>query len=269
VVSVSADWSEVPVLRWPSTLGCAICTVVSPFVDESGCLECSRPPWSGSSADEVAAGRAAVAQQHGARLKGEAFWSTAADFGPAPVRRRCFDRSGRDATPCLLITLVGGPLPEDGCPVRNPVTRRGGAAAGIPVSECLVRAFSIGGRMYVDSLIGPDTVTPLPEATIAVFEDQGRLARTIDVNVAEAADTMRRLGGRRRHGRRRPRARTREGCGERSQSFREELPTLDTKPGRSPDPESDDPDPERDATGVEGAPALGPDSTMFRVRSWP
>jgi len=38
--------------------------------------------------------------------------------------------------------------------------------------------------MYVDSLIGPDTVTPLPEATIAVFEDQGRLARTIDVNVA-------------------------------------------------------------------------------------
>ena len=42
-------------------------------------------------------------------LKGEAFWSTAADFGVrAPVRRRCFDRSGRDATPCLLITLVGG-----------------------------------------------------------------------------------------------------------------------------------------------------------------
>jgi transaldolase len=37
-------------------------------------------------------------------------------------------------------------------------------------------SFSIGGRMYVDSLIGPDTVTTLPEATIAVFEDQGRLA---------------------------------------------------------------------------------------------
>jgi len=65
--------------------------------------------------------------------------------------------------------------------------------------------------MYVDSLIGPDTVTPLPEATIAVFEDQGRLARTVDVNVAEAADTMRRLGGRRRHGRRRPCAWNREG----------------------------------------------------------
>jgi len=56
----------------------------------------------------------------------------------------------------------------------------------------------------VDSMFGLDTVTTLPEATIAVFEDQGRLARTIDVNVAEAADTMRRLGGRRRHRRRRP-----------------------------------------------------------------
>ena len=94
--------------------------------------------------------------------------------------------------------------------------------------------------MYVDSLIGADTVTPLPEATMALFEDQGRLARTIDVNVAEAADTMRRLGGRRRHRRRRPRARNREGCGERPQSFREELPALDTKPGSSPDTESDD-----------------------------
>ena len=47
----------------------------------------------------------------------------------------------------------------------------------------------------VDSMFGLDTVTTLPEATIAVFEDQGRLARTIDVNVAEAVDTMRRLGG--------------------------------------------------------------------------
>ena len=55
---------------------------------------------------------------------------------------------------------------------------------GDPFSECLVRAFSIGGRMYVDSMIGPDTPTTLPEATIALFEDPGRLARTIDVNVA-------------------------------------------------------------------------------------
>jgi transaldolase len=47
---------------------------------------------------------------------------------------------------------------------------------------------------YVDSLIGPDTVNTLPEATIALFEDHGTLARTIDVNVEEAEETMRGLG---------------------------------------------------------------------------
>lgn len=44
--------------------------------------------------------------------------------------------------------------------------------------------------MYVDSLIGPDTVTTLPEDTIGRFEDHGTLERTVD----EAAETMRRLG---------------------------------------------------------------------------
>ena len=47
--------------------------------------------------------------------------------------------------------------------------------------------------LYVDSLIGPDTVTTLPEATIGHYEDHGTLARTIDVDVDEADETMRRL----------------------------------------------------------------------------
>jgi transaldolase len=47
--------------------------------------------------------------------------------------------------------------------------------------------------LYVDSLVGPDTVTTLPEATIAHFEDHGRLVRTIDVGVDEADETMHRL----------------------------------------------------------------------------
>jgi transaldolase len=33
--------------------------------------------------------------------------------------------------------------------------------------------------VYVDSLIGPDTITTLPEPTIAAFEDHGTLATTI------------------------------------------------------------------------------------------
>jgi len=47
--------------------------------------------------------------------------------------------------------------------------------------------------LYVDGLIGPDTVNTLPEATIAAFEDHGRLARTIDTGTDEAAETLRRL----------------------------------------------------------------------------
>lgn len=47
--------------------------------------------------------------------------------------------------------------------------------------------------LYVDGLIGPHTVNTLPEATIAHFEDHGTLARTIDRDVEDADDTMRRL----------------------------------------------------------------------------
>jgi transaldolase len=47
--------------------------------------------------------------------------------------------------------------------------------------------------LYVDSLIGPDTVNTLPEATIAAFEDHGTLARTIDADVGAALDVMCRL----------------------------------------------------------------------------
>jgi len=47
--------------------------------------------------------------------------------------------------------------------------------------------------LYVDELIGPDTVNTLPESTIAVFEDHGRLAPTLDTGVDEAEEVMRRL----------------------------------------------------------------------------
>jgi transaldolase len=47
--------------------------------------------------------------------------------------------------------------------------------------------------LYVDSLIGPDTVNTLPEATIEAFEDHGTVARTIDSGVAHAEAVMDRL----------------------------------------------------------------------------
>ncbi|TML59470.1 MAG: transaldolase [Actinobacteria bacterium] len=47
--------------------------------------------------------------------------------------------------------------------------------------------------LYVDNLIGPDTVNTLPDATIAAFEDHGTVARTIDDGADDARHTLERL----------------------------------------------------------------------------
>ncbi|MBI5289364.1 MAG: transaldolase [Chloroflexi bacterium] len=47
--------------------------------------------------------------------------------------------------------------------------------------------------LYVDNLIGPDTVNTLPPATIEAFEDHGVLRRTIDDGVDEAEGVLRDL----------------------------------------------------------------------------
>jgi transaldolase len=47
--------------------------------------------------------------------------------------------------------------------------------------------------LYVDGLIGPDTINTLPEATIAAFEDHGTIATTIDCDVEDAQHTLERL----------------------------------------------------------------------------
>jgi transaldolase len=47
--------------------------------------------------------------------------------------------------------------------------------------------------MYVDSLIGPDTINTLPETTLEAFEDHGRVSRTVDEDVDEAFDVLERI----------------------------------------------------------------------------
>jgi transaldolase len=49
--------------------------------------------------------------------------------------------------------------------------------------------------LYVDSLIGPDTVNTMPDATVAAFVDHGVLARTVDADVDDARRTMDALAG--------------------------------------------------------------------------
>ena len=48
--------------------------------------------------------------------------------------------------------------------------------------------------LYVDQLIGPDTVNTLPEATLDAFDDHGTVARTIDADLAGAHDVWDRIG---------------------------------------------------------------------------
>ncbi|MCC6225277.1 MAG: transaldolase [Microthrixaceae bacterium] len=48
--------------------------------------------------------------------------------------------------------------------------------------------------LYVDELIGPDTVNTLPEPTLEAFEDHGRIARTIDADTDAAHRTWEAIG---------------------------------------------------------------------------
>ena len=43
--------------------------------------------------------------------------------------------------------------------------------------------------LYVDTLIGPDTVNTLPDATLEAFDDHGTVERTVDVSFDEARST--------------------------------------------------------------------------------
>ncbi len=47
--------------------------------------------------------------------------------------------------------------------------------------------------MYVEQLIGPDTINTMPQATIDAFQDHGQVARTLDRHVDEARTTMQAL----------------------------------------------------------------------------
>jgi transaldolase len=49
---------------------------------------------------------------------------------------------------------------------------------------------SLPDTLYVDELIGPDTVTTLPEPTIEAFNEHGTVGRTIDVDLARAEATL-------------------------------------------------------------------------------
>ena len=49
--------------------------------------------------------------------------------------------------------------------------------------------------MYVEGLIGPETVNTMPAATIEAFQDHGRVAKTLTEGLPEAEQLLRDLEG--------------------------------------------------------------------------
>ncbi len=47
--------------------------------------------------------------------------------------------------------------------------------------------------MYVEELVGPDTVDTMPQATIEAFKDHGRVSRTVDATLGDAHDVLDKL----------------------------------------------------------------------------
>jgi transaldolase len=48
--------------------------------------------------------------------------------------------------------------------------------------------------LYVDTLIGPDTVNTMPDATVAAYLDHGTVARTVDTDPQAASAALERIG---------------------------------------------------------------------------
>jgi transaldolase len=74
------------------------------------------------------------------------------------------------------------------------------SAAGATPQRCLWASTSTKNPeyrdvMYVEQLIGPETVNTLPPETIKAFEDHGEVARTIDDDVDRAERTMQAVAG--------------------------------------------------------------------------
>jgi transaldolase len=71
-------------------------------------------------------------------------------------------------------------------------------AAGARVQRCLWASTSTKDPdyrdvLYVEQLIGPETVNTMPTDTIDAFLDHGKLERTLDAGLDEARDTLSRI----------------------------------------------------------------------------
>ncbi len=75
------------------------------------------------------------------------------------------------------------------------LTRRGGRVQRVLWASTSTKDANYPDTMYVDELIGPDTVNTLPPATLAAFLDHGKPAVTVTDKLAEAEAQLAQLAG--------------------------------------------------------------------------
>ena len=115
-----------------------------------------------------------------------------------PAARR--DRHARGARPARQGGRRPGQAGLPAVPPRRSPARGGrrwrprGAASQRPLwASTSTKNPAYPDTLYVDELIGPDTVNTLPDATIEAFADHGTLARRVDADVDEAEAVWQRL----------------------------------------------------------------------------
>lgn len=72
----------------------------------------------------------------------------------------------------------------------NTLTARGAQTQRLLWASTSTKNPAYRDVMYVENLIGPDTVNTIPPATLDAFRDHGRVSRTLDADVAAADRTM-------------------------------------------------------------------------------
>ena len=109
--------------------------------------------------------------------------STAASTRSAPPRRwpsRARPPSPRPSSPtsCSSSTFSG--------PRWEALAARGARVQRPLWASTSTKNPAYPDTLYVDKLIGPDTVNTMPDATLEAFDDHGTLARTVDADLDEA-----------------------------------------------------------------------------------
>lgn len=117
----------------------------------------------------------------------------AADEPDSPRAKRALDLRGKAALSQAKVAY--GIFTERFSSPRFGALKANGARVQRPLwASTSTKNPSYPDLLYVDGLIGPDTVNTMPYETAQAFLDHGTVARTVDTDLAQAKETLAALG---------------------------------------------------------------------------